>query len=88
MTERIILLAGATGLVGGECLCLLSSDNSVKEIRAIVRRPLPSELRLLKVSEYVVDFDKIEATPDIFKVDQVFCALGTTIRKAGSQEVC
>ena len=86
MTERIILLAGATGLVGGEYLRLLSSDDSVKEIRAIVRRPLPSELRLPNVSVHVVDFNKIEATPDTFKIDQVFCALGTTIRIAGSQE--
>jgi uncharacterized protein YbjT (DUF2867 family) len=86
MTQKIILLAGATGLVGGECLRLLSSDNTIKEIRAIVRRPLPSELLLPKVSEHIIDFDKLEATPDTFKVDQVFCALGTTIRKAGTQE--
>lgn len=86
MTERIVLLAGATGLVGGECLRLLSADNSVKEIRAAVRRPLSSKLRLPKVSEQVIDFDNMDASPQTFKVDQVFCALGTTIRTAGSKE--
>jgi uncharacterized protein YbjT (DUF2867 family) len=84
--KRIVLLAGATGLVGGECLRLLSSDDSETQLRAIIRRHLPPKLRLPGVSEHVVDFDKMDDAPEIFRVDQVFCALGTTIRKAGSQE--
>ena len=32
------------------------------------------------------DFDRLHEHPDWFQVDKVFCALGTTIRQAGSQE--
>jgi uncharacterized protein YbjT (DUF2867 family) len=37
--HRIALVAGATGLVGRECLRLLSNDNVVTEVRAVVVAP-------------------------------------------------
>lgn len=81
---RSVLLVGATGLVGGEILRQLGKDDGVHEVRALVRRPLdgpvPSKVRVI-----VAEFDLLESTPEWFKVDQVFSALGTTIRKAGSQ---
>jgi uncharacterized protein YbjT (DUF2867 family) len=82
---RRVLLAGATGLVGGEILSLLLADSSVVEVIALVRRALdrPAGARL-RIA--IADFDHLEADPDLFRVDQIFCALGTTIKKAGSQE--
>ena len=79
-------MAGATGLVGRECLRLLSNDPAVAEVRALVRRPLSAELAGPRVREYRTDFDELHNHQDWFQVDWVFCGLGTTIRAAGSQE--
>jgi uncharacterized protein YbjT (DUF2867 family) len=38
-----------------------------------------------RVVEHVIDYDWPDADSDIFDVDSVICALGTTIRTAGSQ---
>ncbi len=39
-----------------------------------------------KVREVVVDFARLDSVEAELRADHVFCALGTTIRKAGSQE--
>jgi uncharacterized protein YbjT (DUF2867 family) len=80
------LLAGATGLVGRECLRLLAADDGVREVRALVRRSLPPGSVWPHVQECRTDFDRLHEHPDWFQVDKVFCALGTTIRQAGSEE--
>jgi uncharacterized protein YbjT (DUF2867 family) len=38
------------------------------------------------VEVHQVDFDELDRHGDLFAVDDLFCCLGTTIRKAGSQE--
>jgi uncharacterized protein YbjT (DUF2867 family) len=85
-TTWTALLAGATGLVGRECLRLLAADVGVAEVRALVRRASPPESLGPRVRECRTDFDRLHEHPDWFQVDKVFCALGTTIRQAGSQE--
>jgi len=82
---RKVLLAGATGLVGGEILRGLADDDDVSEVRVLVRRPLDRALVAPKVRELVADFDTLDAHPEWFRVDQLMCALGTTIRQAGSE---
>jgi uncharacterized protein YbjT (DUF2867 family) len=79
------LIAGATGLVGCELLRELVRDDDVTEVRALVRRPLDRALVASKVRELAADFDALGAHPEWFRVDRVACALGTTIRKAGSR---
>jgi len=87
MATRIALVAGATGLVGQECLRLLAKDAGVAEVRTLVRRPLPPDLQAPGVRECIIDFDRLDGHPDGFQVvDWVFCALGTTLRQAGTQE--
>jgi uncharacterized protein YbjT (DUF2867 family) len=81
----VALLAGATGLVGRELLRLLSAAPEVSEVRALVRRPLITR-RDSKVRECRVDFERLDAHPEWFRADAAFCALGTTIKVAGSQE--
>jgi uncharacterized protein YbjT (DUF2867 family) len=90
-----VLLAGATGLVGRQAMRQLLGDPAVREVRALVRRQLtPAQLLgesavaqpgLSKLRICPVNFDRLEAHPDLFKVDWVLCALGTTIKQAGSQ---
>lgn len=83
--HRTVAVAGATGLVGGEVLRQLLADPSVSRVTALVRRAgaLNSHSKL---EECVVDFDALHRHEDALRVDQVVCALGTTIKKAGSQE--
>jgi uncharacterized protein YbjT (DUF2867 family) len=84
--RKVAVVLGATGLVGREILHLLADDETIAEVRALVRRPLPAEDRRPGVQECLVDFDRLQAHPEWFKADLVFSALGTTIGKAGSQE--
>ncbi len=82
---RRVLLAGATGLVGGELLRILQADQTVEEVRALVRRPLRVDRKGPKVRELITDMTDLEQHPEWFRVDLVFSALGTTIGKAGSR---
>src|SRR3954468_1816810 len=83
-TGRSALVLGATGLIGGLCLDLLLADGAWSRVTAVVRRPTGrSHPRL---AEAVVDFDRLEGRADAFAADDVFCCLGSTIRKAGSRE--
>ena len=84
--SQSILLAGATGLVGGECLRLLLADPAFDPVHVVVRRPLPSAAAAGKLRQHVADLDQMATALAGVSVDAVFCALGTTIRKAGSQE--
>ncbi len=86
MDERLrsVLIAGATGLVGRECLRLLDDDPGVARVVVIGRRSI-TEPRSPKVESHVVNFDMLEERADLFAVDQIFCALGTTRKKAGSK---
>jgi uncharacterized protein YbjT (DUF2867 family) len=88
--RRAVLLCGATGLVGGECLRLLAADATFDPVVVIGRRPLPeatmASLDTSRVQQHVVDFDRIDDYADLLAGDQVICALGTTIRQAGSKQ--
>jgi uncharacterized protein YbjT (DUF2867 family) len=77
------LLAGATGLVGGHVLTRLLAHPAYSRVEVLVRRELP--VRNPKLVQRVVDFEHLEAVSGI-AADDVFCCLGTTIRKAGSQQ--
>lgn len=78
---RTVALAGATGLVGREILRGLLADPSVSTVHLLGRRaPAASDPR---VRTHVVDFRAIPVLPP---VDEVYLALGTTIKVAGSRE--
>ncbi|MFJ7159701.1 NAD(P)H-binding protein [Streptomyces sp. NPDC101118] len=80
---RSALLVGATGLVGHQLLARLLRDPLYDRVTVLARRPLDVAHPTLDVR--VVDFDALEAS-DVPAVDDVYCALGSTIRAAGSQQ--
>lgn len=80
MEQRTVIVAGATGLVGKAILEGLLEDASVAQVHALGRRPLP--FTHPKLNAHVVDFQQLPALP---KADEVYLALGTTIKVAGSQ---
>ncbi len=79
-----VLLAGATGLVGGHCLRKLLADDDIGQVTALVRRPL--EQAHPKLTVRVVDFDHLRDQAGTIDADAVLCCLGTTHRAAGSPE--
>lgn len=83
-TARTALVAGASGLVGSHVLRLLLAEPAYERVTALVRRELPQ--RHPKLVQRVADFDRLAELGDFPRVDDVFCCLGSTIRRAGSQE--
>jgi uncharacterized protein YbjT (DUF2867 family) len=79
-SQRTVLLAGATGLVGCEILAGVLADSGVREVHSLARREL--SMRHPKLAHHKVDFG---ALPSLPTVDEVYLALGTTIKVAGSQ---
>lgn len=81
-----VLLVGATGLVGRHCLGHLTGDARVAEISVLQRRAPEQSARDPRIRIVQTDFEAIGALPaTVFGVDAAICALGTTIRQAGSQ---
>jgi uncharacterized protein YbjT (DUF2867 family) len=80
---RLAILLGASGLVGGFCLQALLAEPVYERIVLLNRRELPVAAYPRPVQR-LADFEKL-ADHDLAGADDVFCALGTTIRKAGSQ---
>ena len=76
------MLVGATGLVDCEVLSLALADPKVQQVVAPTRRALPAHAKLLNP---VVDFAALPEDADWWAVDAVVCALGTTVKTAGSQ---
>lgn len=79
------LILGATGLVGGECLQLFAGSADVARVIALTRRPLSPDALTPTIEAHVIDFEHLESASEQFRVSHIVCALGTTIKKAGSQ---
>jgi uncharacterized protein YbjT (DUF2867 family) len=78
------LIAGATGLVGNQLLELLLSDESYSKVVILVRKPITMDHP--KLIQILVDYDQLESLLLPVDVNHAFCALGTTIKTAGSQD--
>jgi len=82
-----VLLVGATGLVGRNCLTELVRAEDVTRVIALSRRRIETVLPP-KVEQHVVDLaDSSTYMPHLRQsaCDAVICALGTTMQKAGSR---
>jgi uncharacterized protein YbjT (DUF2867 family) len=79
------LVAGASGLVGGEVLARLVRSDAYTRVIVLTRRDLGALAEQPRVRQVITGFDRLDTVLDQLGADHVFCALGTTIRKAGSQ---
>lgn len=77
-----LLLLGATGAVGQQVLRLALEDERVAQVTAPTRRPLTPHSKLRNP---VTDFSALPDAAPVWDADAVICALGSTIRKAGSE---
>ncbi len=80
---RNALLAGSTGLVGAALLPLLRASPHYGALHLLLRRTPPGVTADARTTLHLVDFDRLGALP---AVDDVYIALGTTIKAAGSQQ--
>lgn len=91
MTVNRLLVLGGTGAVGSAVLKQALADNTIAEVIAPTRRPLPPHPKL---SNPQLDFANLpphfkDANVDLqiaLSCDAVICALGTTRKQAGSRE--
>jgi uncharacterized protein YbjT (DUF2867 family) len=81
---RVALLAGASGLTGGCALEALLAAPDVSRVVAITRRPLGREHP--RLANRIVQFERLETQLKGANCDVALCCLGTTLRKAGSQQ--
>ena len=83
-TSSSVLILGATGLVGAECVRQFAESSRFDRVIALARRPLA--IPSTHVESHVIDFERLDDAARHFRVSHVVCALGTTIKKAGTQE--
>ena len=77
-----LLLLGATGAVGQQVLSQALMDSRVARVIAPTRRPLVPHPKL---DNPVIQFSELPGNDSWWTADAVICALGTTIKIAGSQ---
>lgn len=78
---RHAIVLGSSGLVGARAVDRLLADERGGDVTCLVRRA--SDRAHPRLHERVVDFDALESVPN---ATDVLCAIGTTMKKAGSRE--
>ncbi|MBC3349864.1 oxidoreductase [Pseudomonas sp. SWRI196] len=82
LTPQHVLLAGATGLTGEHLLDRLLNEPTITRVLAPSRRPLAEHPHLENpVGETAELLPRLSG-----QVDIAFCCLGTTLKKAGSEQ--
>jgi uncharacterized protein YbjT (DUF2867 family) len=82
-SQKTALVLGATGLIGQQLVLQLLAHPAYGTVRVLARRKLPLEHERLE--QHLIDFEELEKAKAVFKVDDIFCALGTTRGKAGKE---
>lgn len=80
--NKTALVIGATGLVGNLLTHQLVDSPIYDKVKVLVRKSLPWQHPRLQEVQF--DFDHPNGL--VTQADDIFCCLGTTIKKAGSQE--
>lgn len=82
--SKTALVIGAKGATGKDLVAQLLEDLAFDNVHIFVRRDV--DLHHDKLHVHVVDFDKMDEWKELLQGDVLFSALGTTIKKAGSQQ--
>lgn len=80
---KTALIAGATGLIGGQLLDLLLASDQYDRVIAWTRKDLAHHKKLVQLKMTEGSPPALDAT---LQVHDVFCCLGTTMAKARSKE--
>lgn len=79
---KTALIVGGSGMTGKQLTALLLTDVRYSKIILLVRKPIG--LNHEKIEQVVFNFDYPNRS--VVVADEIFCCLGTTIRRAGSKE--
>jgi len=82
---KTAIVIGATGLIGKHLTNLLLDNPAYSIVKVFVRRSLI--ISNPKLEEHIVNFDEIAKWKDKITGNELFSAMGTTIRKAKSTTV-
>jgi uncharacterized protein YbjT (DUF2867 family) len=81
---KTALIIGSTGLIGSQLLhSLLDSQDYLKVITFVKR---DTGIKHKKLTQHIIDFDAPDTYKNLIVGDDLFCTIGTTIKKAGSKE--
>ncbi len=81
---KTALMIGSSGLIGSQLLELLLENKEYEKVITFVK--IDSGIQNRKLKQHIIDFDKPETYQNLVIGDDFFCTIGTTIKKAGSQE--
>ncbi len=81
---RVALLAGGTGLLGSQLLQLLVEDNNYSSVKCLTRNTLPVDHPKIEIIR--TDGSNLDKLTSDLKADDIFCCLGTTMKKAKTKE--
>lgn len=81
---NIALVVGATGLVGKQCLYKLLENEHFAHVVTLVRKEIT--IAHPKLTQLSIDFNQLHSVQLPMQVTHVFCCLGTTMKKAGSEQ--
>lgn len=81
-SHRTALVVGATGLIGHQLVNQLLQSDLYSEVRVLVRKSM--EKQHPKLVEILYDFSQPDAS--LVQGNDVFCCLGTTMKRAGSKQ--
>jgi len=81
---KTALIAGVTGLIGSQLLELLLHDSDYDKVIALSRNPL--DVQHSKLINLVINFNELQEQLKSVSANDVFCCLGTTMKKARTKE--
>ncbi|MDT0606455.1 NAD-dependent epimerase/dehydratase family protein [Croceitalea rosinachiae] len=81
--QKIAIVLGGTGLIGGFLIKRLLDDKRYKTIKLFSRRAIGFEHP--KIEEEVIDLLNLETQTERFYADEVFCCIGTTNAKTSDK---
>ena len=81
--KKTAIVAGASGLTGSHLVKFLCENESYEQVRIIVRNEV--KYNHPKLVTIIRSLDQLKES-DFDGIDDFFCCLGTTMKKAGSKE--
>lgn len=82
--KKTAIILGSTGLTGSFLLKELLTSDIYEKVISFTRTK--TKIKHPKLIEHVINFEDIDNFIDLLEGNDMFCCLGTTIKKAGSQQ--
>lgn len=84
MARKKALVLGGSGLIGSYLIHQLLEHQAYEQIRSIGRKSLA--ITHPQFQEKTIRLHQLEQENDFFRVDEVYCCLGTTMKKAKTKD--